>query len=136
LYKPSIRTIQNHPGLADCFLSEVTSEHVANFAAPIGTKGLSGKPLQPTSVNARLRVLRRLFHLAVEWKVIKGAPTINLVRGERHRERVLTADEEGRYLAAASPLLADISTLLVDRNASASAGKTSPGSMGDSERCS
>jgi len=33
---------------------------------------------------------------------------------EHHRERVLTPEEESRYLSAASKLLAEIATVLVD----------------------
>src|SRR6202022_1561441 len=33
---------------------------------------------------------------------------------ESHRERVITSEEEARYLASASPLLADTATVLVD----------------------
>jgi len=33
---------------------------------------------------------------------------------EHHRERVLTHEEESRYLSAASKLLAEIATVLVD----------------------
>ena len=35
-----------------------------------------------------------------------------MLSGERHRERVLTAEEEARYLAAASKLLAEVATVL------------------------
>jgi hypothetical protein len=34
--------------------------------------------------------------------------------GERHRERVVSPDEEGRYLAAAREPLASIGAVLVD----------------------
>jgi hypothetical protein len=93
-YLPSIRTIQDHPALTNRIFSEITSEHVADFAAHIRVKRLWGKSLQSSSVNSRLRVLRRIFHLAVEWGELESAPKINLVTGERHRERVLTNVEE------------------------------------------
>jgi len=46
-------------------------------------------------------VLRRLLHLAVEWGLIEQAPRIKMLGGERHREFVLTSEEEAKYLAAA-----------------------------------
>jgi len=52
--------------------------------------------------------------LAVEWGVLESAPKIELLPGEHRRERVITADEESRYLAAASPLLASVATILAD----------------------
>jgi integrase len=65
-------------------------------------------------VNSSLRVLRRVLRLAVEWGVTANAPKIKLLRGEHHRERVVTKDEEARYLAAAGDLMADIATVLID----------------------
>lgn len=113
-YVPSIRTIQDHPALTNRMLSEITSEHIADFAAHIRIKGLWGKALQSSSVNSRLRVLRRIFHLAVEWGELESAPKIKLVTGEHHRERVLTTVEESKYLAAAPSLLAEVATCLID----------------------
>jgi len=113
-YEPSIRTIQAYSPLCGRVLSEITSEHVAEFAAHIRAKGLRGKTLQASSVNSRLRVLRRILHLAVEWGEIENAPKFKLEPGERHREFVLPPAEEAKYLAAAPSLLADIATVLVD----------------------
>lgn len=113
-YLPGIRTVQNYPPLANRLLSEISSEHVSAFAAHVRTKGLRGKVLQANSVNARLRLLRRMFHVAVEWGELETAPKFKLEPGERHRERVLTDIEEAKYLAAASPLLADVVTCLID----------------------
>jgi integrase len=50
----------------------------------------------------------------VEWEVILTLPKIKLLRGERHRERVVSPGEEARYLAAAPEPLASIATVLVD----------------------
>ena len=113
-YQPGIRTLQNDPALCNRILSDITSEHVAGFAAHIRSKGLGGKPLQASSVNSRLRVLRRMFHLAVEWGELDIAPKFKLEPGERHREDVVQRADEEKYLAAASPLLADIATILID----------------------
>lgn len=113
-YLPSIRTLQAYSPLCNRMLSEITSEHVADFAAHIRVKGLRGTALQSSSINSRLRVLRRIFHLAVEWGELDTAPKFKLEPGERHREMVLQPAEEQKYLAAASPLLGDISTVLID----------------------
>jgi integrase len=113
-YQPGIRALQKYPILCNRVLSEITSEHVSAFAAHIQSTGRRGRGLQVSSVNSRLRVLRRIFHLAVKWKALEVAPQFELLSGECHRERVLKPKDEARYLAAASPLLADIATLLVD----------------------
>jgi integrase len=59
-----------------------------------------------------------MLKLAVEWrKVEKLLPKIEMLSGENHRERVLSPDEENRYLAAASAqsfLLRDVTTVLLD----------------------
>jgi integrase len=113
-YQPGIRTLLAYPPLHRRVLSEITSEHISDFAAHIQLKGLYGKKLQPSSVNSRLRLLRRLFHLAVEWNVLDKAPKVQLLSGEHHRDDVLDPMDEAKYLAAASPLLGEIATVLVD----------------------
>jgi len=113
-YQPSIKTLQAYPAFCNRVLSEITSEHISDFAAHVRAKGLRGKVMQTSSVNSRLRVLRRVFHLAVEWGEIDAAPKFKLQPGERHREHVLMPDEEAKYLAASSPLLSDMATVLVD----------------------
>jgi integrase len=70
--------------------------------------------LAVSSINSAIRVLRRVLSLAVEWSVIESAPKLSLLPGERHRERVITQDEEMRYLAGAPPLLADVASVLAD----------------------
>jgi len=70
--------------------------------------------LQISSVNSCLRALRRVLRLAVEWAVLRSSPKVKVLSGERRRERVLTSKEEALYLAAALPLLHDVSTVLFD----------------------
>ena len=55
-----------------------------------------------------------MLRLAVEWGELDAIPSIKRLPGERHRERVVIPEEEARYLAAASELLAAIATVLVD----------------------
>ena len=55
-----------------------------------------------------------MLRLAVEWGALEDAPQIKMLPGERHRERVVTRDEEARYLAAAPEPLASIAAVLVD----------------------
>jgi len=53
--------------------------------------------------------LRRMLKLAMEWgKVEKALPKVETLPGENHREWVLTEDEEGRYLEAATAIGEDI----------------------------
>lgn len=78
-------------------LDAITGEHVADYAAYLQTKGW-----QTSSVNCSLRVLRRALRLAVEWGITPAAPRIKMLKGEHHRERVVSRDEELRYLSAAA----------------------------------
>src|SRR5215467_8093638 len=60
-------------------------------------------------------VLRRMFHLAVEWgKTEKILPQVRMIPGEKHRDRVVSRDEELRYLMAAPSLLQGVATILLD----------------------
>jgi integrase len=108
-YSPSIRAILAYRSFVEREISEITGEHIAEF-----TGHLRGRGLKPASCNARLRVVNRIFHLAQEWGVIEHLPKLKFVPGEHHRERVILPEEEARYLAAATPLLAHVATVLAD----------------------
>jgi len=107
-YRPGLRSITSFSPLSSRLITEITSEHVDGFAA-----NLSAKTLQPASVNAQLRVLRSALHKANNWGVLAVVPRIAMVPGEKHRERVLTIEEESRYLAKTSPLLNDVATVMM-----------------------
>ena len=58
--------------------------------------------------------MRRILNLALEWGVIEAAPKVKVLSGERRRERVISTEEEAKYLAAAAEPLASIATVLAD----------------------
>lgn len=106
----------------DALTSDRVSEYIADRRA---SKGKRGRRLQVASLNRELQVLRRMFHLAQEWgKVEKALPTVRMLPGKKHRERVLSPDEENLYFEGASteameqhadpPLLRDVTTILLD----------------------
>jgi hypothetical protein len=45
--------------------------------------------------------LNRVLHLAVEWGALDTTPKISRIAAEKHRERVVTREEEELDLAAA-----------------------------------
>jgi len=108
--------------LAKATLDEITNEKVAGFAVHEQVRWQNRgrgeeedkRGLAVSSINSSIRVLRRILNLAVEWGVRESVPRLALLPGEHHRERVVTPDEELRYLGAASTLLADVATVLVD----------------------
>jgi integrase len=108
-YKVGIKAIRNYKPLVDAQLTEITSETAAAFAAYRQALGL-----QVTTVNSSLQILRRMLRLATEWGVSESSPMIRLLPGERHREHVVTLEEEARYLAAAPEPLAQVAAILAD----------------------
>ena len=97
-YRDGWRTLDAHAPLARCALDAVTTDKIGTFVAKLRRDGLC-----IGSINRRLEVLRRLLKLATEWgKVQKILPKIEMLPGENHRERVLSEEEETRYLAGAA----------------------------------
>jgi integrase len=90
-------------------LGEITPEHIAGFVA-----SLQSREWEVASINSVLRTLRRTFRLARKWGVVTSIPEVSLLRGENHREHVVSPQEEAKYLAVATEPLASIATVLVD----------------------
>ena len=108
-YRVGLRAIKGYKPLADSKLNEITSETLADFAAYRQTKRL-----QVSTINSSLRIVRRLLRLAVEWGVADSSAKVKLLPGERHRERVVTPNEEAKYLSAAPEPVASIASVLCD----------------------
>jgi integrase len=108
-YRNECRVLKEYKSLANSPLDTITSELASDFAAWRIRQGR-----QISTINSSLRVLRRTFNLAVEWKVIPVAPKLTVLPGENRRERVVSAEEEAKYLTVASEPLASIATVLAD----------------------
>jgi integrase len=108
-YRVGLMAIEGYSPLANLALDKITSERVADFASH---RQAQGKKV--ATVNASLRILRRVLRVAEEWGELEKVPKVKMLSGESHRERVITAAEEARYLASANPLLSEITTVLVD----------------------
>jgi integrase len=65
-------------------------------------------------VNRELATLRRILHLALEWKRIKSVPKVRLLPGEASRDFVLDRKMERDYLAVCPPILHDVAVVLLD----------------------
>jgi integrase len=108
-YRVGLSAIKAYRPLAGLKLDTITSETVANFAAHRQAAGM-----QVSTVNSSLQVLRRTLRLAVEWGEIESTPIVKMLPGACHRERVVTPQEEARYLGAAPDILGSVATVLVD----------------------
>src|SRR5262249_24418172 len=95
-------------------LDRIDEEMIANYVKWRGAQKHHGKSYAVATLNRQVEVLRRMLRVAVDWKVLPRAPKITRLPGENVRDRIITHDEEARYLAAASPLLREIATILVD----------------------
>jgi len=118
-YQNGIRRLSEYQPLASLVLDderikERLTDYITKRQTPTTVGEKHRKALQVSSINRELQVLRRLLNLAVERKRINSAPKIEMLSGERHRELVLTPAEQARYLAAASPLLFSVATVLVN----------------------
>lgn len=99
-YRAGLRYLVNYKPLAKSPLTAITAQKVAGYVA---------KRRESThavaTINRHLEVLRRVLRLAVDWgKVDKLLPRVEMLPGERQRDRVLTIEEEARYLAAAKQI--------------------------------
>jgi integrase len=99
-YKNGLKSLKAHAPLAGCTLDTITADRVGAFVAKLRQDSLS-----VASINRQLEVLRRLLKLAVEWgKVEKVLPRVEMLPGENHRDRVLSEEEETRYLEGATTI--------------------------------
>jgi integrase len=108
-YRVGLLAIKNYTPLANMALDQITSESVADFAAHRQSAGL-----QVSSVNSSLQVLRRIVRLAAEWGAVPSAPTVKMLSGARRRERVVTPQDQAKYLAAAAEPLCPVAEVLVE----------------------
>jgi integrase len=108
-YRNECRVLGEYKPLANFALDGIKGELASEFAAWRIRQGR-----QVATVNSSIRVLRRVLNLAVEWGVIAAAPKLKVLAGERRRERVVSSEEEAKYLAVASEPLGSIATVLAD----------------------
>jgi integrase len=108
-YGTGCNALLRYKSIAALRLDQITSESAAEFAAWRQMQGM-----EISSVNTTLRVLRRILRVAAEWGLLSRVPQIKQLPGERHREHVVTPEEEARYLAVAPEPLASVATVLAD----------------------
>ena len=108
-YRNGLRRLKTFGPIASLPLNEITSESIAGYVTRRQSDGLA-----VSSINRELQVLRRVLNIAVEWGALESPIKVKLLSGEAQRERIITPEEERRYLAVAPEPLASIATVLVD----------------------
>src|ERR1022692_1435037 len=119
-YEYGVKCLLGFDGLANERLDSITSEKTGAY---IAARQAAGN--QVTTINRQLQVLRRMSNLAMKWKKVQTKlETVQMIPGERRRDRVLSPVEENIYFAAARSnemqkhmdptLLADVDTILID----------------------
>ena len=116
-YRSGIRPALASKALSGLRLDEITSETIAAYAAgrqADRSHKVRARTVAISSINRELRVIRRVLHLAVEWGELEKCPRVQMISGEKRRDRVIADEELAKYLTCASPLLADLATILHD----------------------
>ena len=101
-----------------CLLSEIDSGAVEKYKQRrvCEISSVTGRRLRPATVNRELAALRAIFGLAIKHSLVK----VNPVRGLRflpednEQTRVISFEDEARYLRAAVLRLREVATLLVN----------------------
>jgi len=116
-YRSGIRPLVAYEQISNLPLDSITSESIDDYAAyrqkekwKCGKRIRKGRAVG--TINRELRVLRSCLRLAKEWGVLEDAPAVSMAGPEKRRERVVNDQEFRKYLACASPLLADVATVL------------------------
>ena len=93
--------------MAGLRLDEITGQHAQAFAAKYSE-------MSPSGINRGLRTLRRALNLALRWGKIEKPINITLATGEHERNRVLSLDEETKYLKGCPQPWRDCATLTLN----------------------
>jgi site-specific recombinase XerD len=79
------------------------------------------KKIKPATVNRELACLRAMFNHAIKADVsLKnpiGKSAARALREDNEQTRVLTYDEQEKYLTEATPMLRDVATLMLETGA-------------------
>ena len=109
-YDVCLERLLTFAAIADAPLDAITGDVVSRYA-----RYRQEVPKNSVvTVNGDLRTLRRVFSLAVEWGRLDKVPVIHELPQPKGRDRVVSFEEEAKYLAKASENLRDATILAVD----------------------
>jgi integrase len=105
----------SYPKLASSRLIDIDEALILKYREHRGkAKSRFGRPMAAASINRELACIRRAVRMAQEMKLIQRIPRVRLLRGEGHREFVLSREMEAKYLEACPKLLHDAAVVLID----------------------
>jgi integrase len=118
------RYLVSSAALLRCFgdqpLDKITQDAVEQFkAARSVAKGQRTKRLiKPATVNRELACLRAMFNHAIKADALLKNPVckngVKAFHEDNEQTRVLSFDEQARYLAVATPMLRNIATIMLE----------------------
>lgn len=106
-YKFGANQLKAFRDLGNARLDEITEELTSKYIA-------SHSEMTPSGVNQGLRTLRRALRLAFAWKKLDRPPSFPLMGGEHQRTRVVTDEEEARYLAGCQQPWRTMATAMIE----------------------
>jgi integrase len=125
-YKVSSLALLSHFG--DKPIDQITTDDVEGFKAARamesatakgkekGKRKSTGKRIRAATVNRELACLKALFNHALKSDFTFRNPVsrVDFLPENNEQTRVLSYDEQGKYLVAATPLLRDVATLMLE----------------------
>ncbi len=125
-YKVSSLALLGHFG--DKHIDRITTDDVEGFKAARamesatargkakGQRKNTGKRIRPATVNRELACLKALFNHALKSEFTFRNPVsrVDFLPENNEQTRVISYDEQSKYLAAATPMLRDVATLMLE----------------------
>jgi integrase len=100
-YKQNLDVLNRFGALASARLHKIDASMIESFI-----QWRLKQDVTPVTVNHSLRTLRRVLHIARDWKLIREVPKVKMLAGENQREYVLedaTVDRMTAYLKKTYP---------------------------------
>jgi integrase len=108
-YKSKLKSILDFPPIANARLDAFDDGSLIDRYVRARIKDVT-----PATINRSVATLRHFLRQAVERKVVRVAPKIKMLEGERQRESVLTKEREPIYLAATEEPLTSVAILILE----------------------
>jgi integrase len=106
------------PDQVERYKTERLEQFVTARGLEKGQRKKTNKRIRPATVNRELACLRAMFnHISKAGVAVKNPVSkvgAKVLREDNEQTRVLTFDEQEKYLSVASPLLHDIATLMLE----------------------